>query len=199
MGQCGNDASTPRVLGLAPGPPCSMLSMNDTRRRRALRRLRLYAALAILVCLFFVTYGAFVAWDSYHRLPRVYASLRARGVPATANLVRCAPGIGIYHGVRCRLSLRFDGRHRTWDYPEDSAQFKGLAVGAAIPVLVDPNSSSTVYTVHDVEQRTNAGTSVVFWYGVGLVVFGLAGFAGLLWLRRPTMPRPAGPTAGPTS
>ena len=93
--------------------------VDDTGRRGALRRLRFYAALAILVCLFFVTYGAFLAWDSYHRLPHVYAALRARGVPATANLVRCAPGIGIYHGVRCRLSLRFDGRLRTWNYPED--------------------------------------------------------------------------------
>ena len=164
--------------------------MDDTGRRHALRRLRFYAALAILVCLFFVIYGAFVAWDSYHRLPHVYAALRARGVPATANLVRCAPGFGAYRGVRCRLSLRFDGRLRAWDYPEDSAQFKALAVGAAIPVLVDPSNSSIVYTRRDVEHRTNAGTSVVFWYGVGLVVLGLAGFAGLLWLRRPTMPRP---------
>jgi hypothetical protein len=45
---------------------------------------------ASLVCLFFLAYGAFLAWDSYHRLPHAYAVLRARGVPATANLVRCA-------------------------------------------------------------------------------------------------------------
>src|SRR5438045_1236824 len=38
-----------------------------------------------------------------------------------------APGVGIYRGLRCRLSLHLDGRLRTWDYPEDSAQFKGLA------------------------------------------------------------------------
>ena len=146
------------------------------------------------MCLFFVAYGAFLAWDSYHSLPHVYAGLRARGVPATAKLVRCAPGSGAYRGVRCRLSLRFDGRDRTWDYPEDSAQFKGLAVGAAIPVLVDPNNSKTVYTRCDVEHRTNAGTSPVFWYGVVLVALGLAGFAFLLWLRRPTMPRPRWPS-----
>jgi hypothetical protein len=168
--------------------------VDDMRRRRALRRLRFYAAFAILVCLFFVIYGAFVAWDSYHRLPRVYASLRVRGVPATANLVRCGPGFGAYRGVRCRLSFRFDGRLRTWTYPEDSAQFKGLAVGGAVPVLVDPSHTSTVYTVRDVERRTNAGTSVVFWYGVGLAVLGLAGIAGLLWLRRPTMPKPRWPS-----
>ena len=171
--------------------------VDDTRKRRALRRLRFYAALAILVCLFFVIYGVFVAWDSYHRLPHVYASLRARGVPATANLVRCGPGFGAYRGVRCRLSLRFDGRLRTWTYPEDSAQFKRLAVGAAIPVLVDPSNSNTVYTLRDVEHRTNAGTSPVFWYGVFLIVLGLAGFAGLLWLRRPTIPRPRWPNRSP--
>jgi len=171
--------------------------VDDTDRRGALRRVRFYAALAILVCLFFVTYGAFLAWDSYHRLPRVYAALRARGVPATANLVRCAPGIGIYHGVRCRLSLRFDGRLRTWKYPEDSAQFKGLAVGAAIPVLVDPDNADTVYTRRDVEHTTNAGISPVFWYGVVLVVLGLAGFAFLLRLRRPTMPKPRWPNRSP--
>ncbi len=164
--------------------------VDDARRRRARRRLLYLAVGASSVCLFFVGYGAFLAWDSYHRLPHVYALLRASGVPATANLVRCAPGIGIYHGVRCRLSLRFDGRLRTWDYSEDSAQFKGLAVGAAIPVLVDPNNANTVFTRRDVERRTNAGTSPVFWYGVVLVVLGLAGFAGLLRLRRPTMPRP---------
>jgi hypothetical protein len=109
---------------------CSIAPVDDTRRRRARRRLLYLAVGASSVCLFFIAYGTFLAWDSYHRLPHVYAALRARGVPATANLVRCAPGIGIYRGVRCRLLLRFDGHLRTWDYPEDSAQFKGLAVGA---------------------------------------------------------------------
>src|SRR5437763_16887239 len=131
--------------------------MDETAQRRALRRLRFYAALAILVCLFFVIYGAFVAWDSYHRLPHVYAALRAHGVPATANLVRCAPGFGAYRGRRCRLSLRVDGRLRAWDYPEDTAQFKGLAVGAAVPDLAALSKSSSVYTSRDVEHRTNAG------------------------------------------
>lgn len=173
--------------------------MNETRRRRALRRLRLFAAVAILVCLFFVTYGVFLAWDSYHRLPRVYASLRERGVPATAKLVGCGPGFGAYRGVRCRLSLSFGGRVRTWTYPEDSAQFTGLPVGTAIAVLVDPENSSTVYTVHDVRRSTNAGTSPVFWYGVALAVLGLAGFAWLAWLRRPTMPGPRWPNSWSSS
>jgi hypothetical protein len=141
--------------------------------------------------LFFLTYGAFTAWDSYHRLPRVYAALRAHGVPATAHLVRCTVPFG-RGGIRCRLSLRFDGRLRTWRYPEDTGQFTGLAPGAAIPVLVDPNNSKTVYTSRDVEHRTNAGTSPVFWYGVALAIAGLAGFAFLLWLQwlRLTTPKP---------
>jgi len=164
--------------------------LDDTRRRRARRRLRYYAVGWSLFCLFFVTYGTSLVWDSYDRLPHVYERLRARGVPATANLVRCAPGIGGGRGVGCRLSLSFHERLRTWDYAEDSAQFKDLAVGAAIPVLVDPSNANTVYTVRDVEHRTNARASPVFWYGVVLVVVGLAGLAGLLWLRRPTMPKP---------
>jgi hypothetical protein len=157
----------------------------DTRRRRARKRLVYLAVGWILFCLFFVTYGTFLAWDSYHRLPRAYATLRARGVPATASLVRCAPGFGAYRGTRCRLSLRVDGRARTWTYPEDAAQFKGLAAGAAIPVLVDPSNSTIVYTARDVEHRTNAGTPPVFWYGVGLAVLGLTGLAFMLWLGRP--------------
>lgn len=170
--------------------------VNGTRRR-ARRRLLYLAVGASSVCLFFVAYGAFLAWDSYHRLPHVYATLRARGVPATANLVRCSPGVGIYRGVRCRVSLRLHGRRREWVYPEDAAQFKGLAVGAAIPVLVDPGNSRIVYTAHDVERRTNAGTSPVFWYGVGLAVLGLAGLAFLLRLGRPSMPRPRWPSGSP--
>ena len=128
-------------------------------------------------------------WDSYRRLPQEYSTLRSHGVRATATLVRCAPGLGGGRGIACRVSLRFDGRLRVWTYPEDSAQFKGLGVGAGIPVLVDPSNPNTVYTVRDVEHGTNAGnTSPVLWYGVVLIALGLAGFAGLLWLRRPTPP-----------
>jgi hypothetical protein len=162
--------------------------VDDALGRRARRRLRYAAVGSVLVCLFFVVFGAFEAWDSYHRLPRVYASLRARGLPATARLVRCAPGIGGGRGVGCRLSLTFAGRERTWDYPEDAPQFERLAAGAAIPVLVDPRNPNTVYTVHDVDHRTNAGTSPGFWYGIVLLVVGLAGLSFLLWLSRPTLP-----------
>jgi hypothetical protein len=139
-----------------------------------------------------VGYGSFEAWDSYYRLPHRYADLRANGLPRMAKLVRCAPGIGGGRGVGCRLSLRSGERLRTWNYPEDSAQFKRLAAGAPIPVLVDPSNSTIVYTVHDVDNRTNAGTSPVFWFGIGVGLFGLAGLALLLWLWRETIPRPDG-------
>src|SRR5437879_13175301 len=101
--------------------------VDGTRRRRARRRLLYLAVGASSVCLFFVAYGAFLAWDSYHRLPHVYAVRRARGVPAPANLGGCAPGSGIYRGVRWRLSLRVDGRRRTLDNTTTSRAMKGRA------------------------------------------------------------------------
>ena len=153
----------------------------------ARRRLRFYVIVLVLVCLFFVVYGAFLAWDSYHRLPHRYSLLRAHGVRTTAKLVECAPGVGGGRGVGCRLSIRLGGLARTWNYPEDSSQFRGLPVGSAIPVLVDPGNSKTIYTVHDVERRTNAGaSSPVFWYGIILAAVGLAGF---IWLVRLGLPR----------
>lgn len=153
----------------------------------ARKRLRFYVIVWVLVCLFFVVYGAFLAWDSYGRLPHTYARLRAHGVRTTAKLVECAPGIGGGRGIGCRLSVRFGSLLRTWNYPEDSGQFRGLPVGSAIPVLVDPSNPKTIYTVHDVERRTNAGvTSPVFWFGIILAAVGLAGFS---WLVRLGLPR----------
>jgi hypothetical protein len=83
--------------------------------------------------------------------------------------------------------LRFDGRGRTWIYPENYAQFRTLRAGVAVPVLVDPTDPSTVYTVTDVEQGTNAGgaDSALFWLGVAFVGIGLAGVGGFAWLFRP--------------
>ena len=132
----------------------------------------------IVLCLFFVGFGASLIWKSEHGLPAAYARLRAHGVPATAHLVRCAPGTGGGRGVGCRLSLG----DRTWDYPEDSAQFRGLPAGAPVAVLVDPHHPTTVYTVHDVDRRTNAGIgSPVLWFGVVLIA---AGLGGLVWFFR---------------
>jgi hypothetical protein len=154
--------------------------------RRARRRLRYWELGWILLCLFFAGYGTSLVWKSERSLPGAYATLRSRGAPATAHLVRCALGIGGGRGMGCRISLDYQGYTRSWDYPEDSDQFDGLQPGAPITVLVDPHNPKTVYTVHDVDRRTNAGTSSpVVWYGVVLITLGLAGFSGFLWIVRP--------------
>jgi Protein of unknown function (DUF3592) len=137
-------------------------------------------------CLFFVVYGAYTIWESSSRLPHQYARLRDHGARADATFRGCAiPPFG--RDRRCRLSLRLDGRVRTWDYPENYAQFRTLRVGAPVPVLVDPSDRTTVYTVTDVERRTNAGSadSPLFWFGVVLVGIGLAGVGGFVWLTYP--------------
>ena len=153
---------------------------------QARKRLRRYAIGWLAVCLFFVVYGAYTIWDSTSRLPHQYARLRDHGVRADATFRGCAiPPFG--RDQRCRLSLRLDGRVRTWVYLENYAQFRALRVGAAVPVLVDPKNRSTVYTVTDVERRTNAGgaDSGLFWLGVVFVGIGLAGVGGFVWLLRP--------------
>lgn len=153
---------------------------------QARKRLRRYAIGWLAVCLFFVVFGAYTIWDSSYQLPHQYARLRDHGVRADATFRGCSiPPLGRVR--RCRLSLRFDGRVRTWVYPENYAQFRTLPVGAAVPVLVDPSGRSTVYTVTDVERRTNAGSagSDYFWLGVVFVGIGLAGVAGFAWFLRP--------------
>jgi hypothetical protein len=139
-------------------------------------------AVWVLVCVFFVGFGAYTAWDSYYRLPHRYAALRYAGVRATANLVRCAHGLGGGNGVGCRIRLSYAGHSRTWNYSEDSSQFERLPTGSAIPVLVDPKHTATVFTVRDVEQETNAGvSSPLLWFGV---VFVGIGVVGLVWFVR---------------
>lgn len=137
----------------------------------------------MLVCLFLLGFGSYLIWKSEVGLPAAYASLRSSGVRATADLVRCARGLNGGRGVACELALDFDGYTRTWVYLEDSSQFNGFLPGEPVAVVVDPNNPRTVYTVRDVEQGTNAGLrSPLLWYGVVLIVFGLAGFAIFLWL-----------------
>jgi hypothetical protein len=139
-------------------------------------------AMWVVLCVFFVGFGAYTAWDSYYRLPHRYAALRHAGVRATANLVRCAPRLGGGNGIGCRISLSYAGHSRTWNYPENSSQFERLPAGAGIPVLVDPEHTATVYTVRDVDKETNAGlSSPLLWFGVVLVGVGLA---GLVWFVR---------------
>jgi hypothetical protein len=85
--------------------------------------------------------------------------------------VTCAPGIG----VGCQLAVRYQGRRCIWDYPENSAQFNGLSDGASVPVLVDPHDPNIVYTVRDVEQRTNTGG-----FALTGLIFIVPGVLGLL-------------------
>jgi hypothetical protein len=78
-------------------------------------------------------------------------------------------------------------RRRVWDYPENSAQFNGLSDGASVPVLVDPRDPNIVYTVRDVEQRTNtrgfALTGLVF------IVPGVLGLVAMGWFALRFVPR----------
>jgi hypothetical protein len=159
---------------------------SEESRYQARKRLRRYVILWLSVCLFFVVYGAYTIWDSSYRLPHQYARLRAHGVRANATFRGCMlPALSRVR--RCRLSLRFEGRVRSWVYPENYPQFNGLRAGAAVPVFVDPSNPSTVYTVTDVEQGTNTGGahSGLFWLGVAFVAIGLAGVGGFTWLFRP--------------
>jgi hypothetical protein len=134
---------------------------------------------AVLVCGFLAVFGAAAAWNAIHRQPAVYAQLKAYGVPVWASFAGCSiAGIKDEH---CRLSLAYEGRSRTWTYREDYTQFRGLAVGAPVSVLVDPAHPTTVYTARDVASGYGTGLGVMFFFGVGLA---LAGLLGLVWFVR---------------
>jgi len=137
-----------------------------------------------LVCLFLVGLGLHAIWHSTVTLPRTYDRLAASGVPATAILEQCAPGLGGGHGVACRLTLDTRGSTRTWVYPENSRQFEDLPTDAAIPMLVDPRHAGNAYTVTDVRARTNAGFGFVAGFGVFFVGLGAAGLGLFGWLAR---------------
>ena len=146
-----------------------------SRRRQAEKRLRRYVILWLSVCLFFVVYGVYQIWDGTYRLPHQYERLRTDGIRVTATFRGCGlQPLG--RVIHCRLSLRFEGRVRSWIYPENHAQFRGLQAGSPVPVLVDPSNPKTVYTVTDVEHGTNTGgaKSVLLWLGVAFIgVLGL--------------------------
>lgn len=153
-------------------------------------RLGTAVASAAGVCVFLLGYGTFLVWQGLVTLPHTYDQLRRTGASATAQVVLCAPGIGGGRGTGCRLRLVFAGQARTWAYPEDSRQFEHLAPGAPVAMLVDPADPDTAYTRHDVEARTNAGSSPPTALGVALGAAGLAGLTGLVrlvgWRRRLT-------------
>ena len=108
---------------------------------------------------------------SIYDLPRTYDTLEQRGVPTPARFGGCGRD-------SCRLRTAYGGLSRSWDYSQNHAQFDRLALGASVPVLVDPHRPTTAYTVVDVERRTNAGFGVLA--GFTLIVT-LLGVIGLPW------------------
>jgi hypothetical protein len=150
---------------------------SEPRARRTSRSVT--RAAWILVCAFFVVFGIATAWKAAFGLPRTYSRLASHGVRATATFAGCR-----VTGIRrheCRLSLADDGSTRTWNYPQDFPQFDHLLVGAVVQVLVDPDHPATVYTVHDVDARYDAGFGVLGIFGIVLAVIGALGFAWNLW------------------
>ena len=135
----------------------------------------------VAVLLFMIGFGASTSWQELVALPQTYARLRLEGIPATAHLVVCAPGIGGGRGIGCRLGLRGREETRDWDYPENSGQFESLTPGAPVAMLVDPSDPTTAYTVRDVEEGTNAGWGPVVLFGIAL---SLGGLGGLAWFAR---------------
>ena len=151
--------------------------------------------ITLVVCLpllgvFFVGFGAHIAYESLHGLAHRYDTLSSRGVRADASLVKCAPGIGGGRGVGCRLNLKYGSVHRTWDYPQNSSQFAGLRPGQPVTMLVDPAHPTVAYTVHDVEARTNTGLGPVFFLGAAFLVIGVAGLGWFIRFEWRTRRRP---------
>jgi len=142
----------------------------------------------VVVGLFFIGFGSWTAWDGATRRPHVYAQLRAHGVRLTAQFAGCPSR------HECRLTVRYQGRTRTWGYGDDYPQFDNLAIGAPVAVLLDPAHPTTVYTAHDVETNVNSGRfSAPVIFGVTFAGFGAVIIALVLRLRRkvasPARPR----------
>jgi Bacterial PH domain/Protein of unknown function (DUF3592) len=164
----------------ADQPEDTFGSSREPRRRRGLRVY--YAVTWLVLCVFLVTFGSYVAWNSAVKLPHTYAALRTNGIHATADFAGCS--VIDIRTTECRLSLRYQGRTRTWDYQNDYAQFNHLAVGAPVDVLIDPNNPTTVYTVRDVVTHDNAGFGVLSAFGVVMALLGMTGAAWYFWSQR---------------
>lgn len=144
-------------------------------------RLRVTLGSFIAVCLFAVGFGVYATWHSLLTMPHTYSRLADHGVAATATLQRCAPGLGGGRGTACQLSMAYGQTHRTWVYPENSAQFETLPTGATIPMLIDPADPHTAYTAVDVRAQTNAGFGPLTTFGLVCL---LGGVAAAAWLHR---------------
>jgi hypothetical protein len=133
----------------------------------------------VVLCLFLVVLGVVEVVNATVSRPAAYARLEHRGVGATALFAGCRV-VDLRTHV-CRLTLTYGGSTRTWRYSEDFPQFRHLAVGASVPVLVDPAHPATVYTVHDVRSGDNAGFGVLAAFGLVLAALGIAGLAFFAW------------------
>jgi hypothetical protein len=139
----------------------------------------------VVVALFLIGFGAWTAWDAATRRPHVYARLRAHGVSLAATFLGCPSR------DECRLTVRYQGRTRTWDYGDNFPQFRGLAIGAPVAVLLDPAHPTTVYTARDVETNVNAGRfSAPVIFGVAFATLGAVMIAfAFRWRRKFAEPR----------
>jgi hypothetical protein len=155
------------------------VAAGETRGRRLAGSIP--AVTWVCLCVFLVVLGAVVAYRAMVSTPAAYAALRSRGAAATARFAGCK--VVDIRTQTCSLSLTYAGRTRTWRYAEDFPQFRHLAVGAAVPVLVDPAHPASVYTVHDVESNDNAGFGVLAAFGVVFAALGLVGLGFFVWLR----------------
>jgi hypothetical protein len=174
------------VLALDDGTSLDMeaLAGSDVRARRVNRQLKWTFASVVILALFFIGFGISTAVDAAHR-PHTYAQLRDHGVRRNARFDGCGHVDRFDKNSQddvCRLTVSYQGHTRRWDYQDDYPQFDHLAVGARVPVLLDPNHPTTVYTVHDVETNDNAGIfSLTGLFGVGM---SLAGVGILVWIAR---------------
>jgi hypothetical protein len=147
----------------------------SVRARRAGRQLKWTFGSMVVLGLFFIGLGISTIVDAGQR-PHTYAVLRDHGVRLDARFAGCGHVDRFDKNERddvCRLTVRYLGRTRTWDYQDDYPQFDHIAVGALVPVLLDPNHPATVFTVRDVDTNDNAGVfSITGLFGIGMVLAG---------------------------
>lgn len=150
---------------------------------QSLRRWRIYYdGIWLVLCVFFIGFGSYTAWNAAVSLPQAYAQLRAHGVHTKAVFAGCS--VIDLRTTECRLTLRFGGVTNTWAYSSDYPQFNGLRIGAPVAVIVDPTNPTTVYTVHDVMTNDNAGFGVLSVFGVIMAILGVIGVVWYLRFQR---------------
>ena len=175
--QTGVRSATRKVLALADGTTLDpeLAPAAAVRARHAERQQRWIFGTMVVLGLFVVGFGVRTTVEAAHR-PHTYALLRERGIRLDARFEGCGHVDRFDKNPKddvCRLTVTYLGRTRKWDYRDDYPQFDHLAVGAPVGVLLDPDHPSTVYTVHDVDTRQNAGVfSIIGLFGMGMVVAG---------------------------